>query len=195
MDETKALTGLSVEIPEIEIDDIEDPIVEASDSYDELCLINSMGTKEFEMIFPYVADVVKSLDKFEKMSFFKQFIEKFNSLYSTDYDITGNETIEELRNIIDMIMFCEFNNVEFLSLIWKNIFPNLMKIKPSILDYCNENKNQIISLIEENLKVFTNQYIKDFLLNYNGDLLIQWFAKKSEEKKIEITLMIINGGM
>lgn len=195
MDETKALTGLSVEIPEIEIDDIEDPIVEASDSYDELCLINSMGTKEFEMIFPYVADVVKSLDKFEKMSFFKQFIEKFNSLYSTDYDITGNETIEELRNIIDMIMFCEFNNVQFLSLIWKNIFPNLMKIKPSILDYCNENKNQIISLIEENLKVFTNQYIKDFLLNYNGNLLIQWFAKKSEEKKIEITLMIINGGM
>lgn len=194
MDETRALTGLSVEPPEIDIDDIEDPIVEASDTYDELCLINSMGTKEFELIFPYVSDIVKSLDKFEKMSFFKEFINKFNSLYETDYDITGNETVEELRDIIDMVMFCEFNYIDFFSNIWKEFTPNLMRIKPTIFDFCINNKKQIILLIENQVQSIQSPHIRQFLINYNGDLLIKWFSEKTENKKIEITLNILNGG-
>lgn len=186
------LMGLSVVPPE-RLDEDEDNI---ADYRDELAIresskqdiIDAVGTDEFR--YTYLAqreDIQKQTLKFQRI-FIEQILDKISELYDFEFpEKIVLDTIYQIQNVYLFLEFIEYDNLRFLTYVWKFLKKDLIHL--DIEKYCNSNSDKIIKEIEEQLDVHPqDEIISIFLRTYYKEKMIQWFIINSKKNRVEITV-------
>lgn len=191
------LYGGTSYIQELENDENEERATESEEQYVRYEIISTIGTDEFEETFLSLGNDLLAQSIKGWKDAYTAMAEKIYEVYEYEHpeDIEIDDA-NELKNYFDFVKFIEYDNVEFLSVIWYEILDDQTSlVKLDITNFCLDNKEEIISLIENEVESYVYNYIiTTFLLNYPTDYLIEWFIRRSIKHRFSITFNNLTGG-
>jgi len=149
-----------------------------------LDIINSIGTYEFKNIYRNLINDIKIQSIGVQKLFFNSVLEKISEVY--DFEFPENidlYTQNDLNNMYSFLKFLEYDNVDFISSVWKFLGIDIMTI--DIKKYCFENKMKLILEIEDQIETHElNEIIILFLRTYYK--ITEWFNLNTHKSKYEI---------
>jgi hypothetical protein len=187
----RILMGNSLVPPE-EVDDSDEAYFEATEdaiySSSSIDIIDLVGKDDFKYSYQLLIDDIKNRPIEDQQQFIKEMLDKISEVYDFKFPYRIEFDLqEEINNFYDFFKFLEFDNLHFISNVWKFLEQNLLQI--DLMDYCKENKEKIISEIEEQLDIYPqNETITIFLRTYYK--VHYWFGLKSFGHKVEIMVNI-----
>ena len=93
----------------------------------------------------------------------------------------------DIQNFMKFLEFLEYDNIDFLSNIWRFLEADLLKI--DIRDFVFAIGNKIIKETEELLPSRDDpEMIAIFLRTYYKEGFLNWFVKNTEQSKIDIII-------
>jgi len=129
----------------------------------------------------------------EQAIFVEQILDKIEEVY--DFTFSEKITFEnkyEIQNFYKFLEFLEFNNTAFISFVWQILNPKDF-FNMDIKKYCNDNSDKILKEVEEQIQVHPQpELITKFLRGFYREGFIEWFAKHTIRKKVEIQIKIIS---
>lgn len=156
-------------------------------------IIDALSAQDFKYIWLTLSpDIKNSSIKLQKI-FSEQIIDKIIEVYDFTFPTSISlETQYDLDEFYSFLEFLEYNNINFLSRIWKYLgILNLVKI--DIDEVCEKNKHKIIKEIDEQTDIHPeNKLITTFLRSYYQEKMITWFIKNVKTNMINITIEIIS---
>lgn len=194
----KILLGNSIPLPE---EDLDDEYVkseygkpneeEALREFYFTTITGSINQEDFKENYLSVIDSIKKEYDSEKQKMLCiAILHSIEEKY--DYEPLENVELNTDDDIIDVLKFLEFleyDHEEFILDVWGFLKPETNSFQ--VENYCEQNKDKIISEIEEQLD--TKSYpklIADFLRTYKKDDMIQWFCNRSNRLNTAILLRI-----
>lgn len=190
------LYGGTSHILEIDPEENDEMSAEAQDQYIRYAISETIGTDEFEETFLSLGNdlLAQSIDGLKDA--YTAMAEKVYEVYEYEHpeDIQISDE-NELRNYIDFVKFIEYDNIDFISVIWYEILGQQEDlVKLDIPEFCMNNKNEITSLIENEIESYTyNNIITKFLIYYPSNYLIEWFINQSEKSRFDILFNNLKG--
>jgi len=183
-DELKVLhTTHELESEEHEEEDI---IRRASNSYDFVQLINSIGTSEFQAVFSNI--VQNDYSNTERRDLSVEMLEKVKEEYGIELTLSNTPTMEEIVDVLKFVKFLEFEYINFIADIWKFMNVNL---RSNIRLFCMANSDRIIKILDEQIEThFLPKMVSEFLRTYNKSDMINLFIRLTEKSKMLIVLRI-----
>jgi len=156
-------------------------------------ILNYIGNDKFKLNYLMVKNEIKkecSIKIQRRLCF--AILEKINEIYNFEFpenlDLLNQDNIDDFLKFIE---FLEYDNEKFILSIWTFLDTTLSL--DTIKSYCANNKENIITEVEENVQTNNfSPYIKIFLLNYEKEYFIKWFIKCSIKCKSMILLNIYN---
>lgn len=147
-------------------------------------IISTIGTTSFKKIYINLINDIKKYPFIEQELFFRMVLDQISKIYDFEFpenvDIYNWETINELYSFLE---FLEYDNINFITLVWKFLDENLKEI--NLIEYCSKNKTKITLEIEEQVSSSSlNKFSLEFLKTYYK--IVDWFHSNSERSKIEI---------
>jgi len=160
-------------------------------NYAKINIIDVLGTPEFKNTYLNLIDDINLFSFEYRRIFCQKLLEKVFEVYDFQFsekiDLTSDY---DLDSFLKFIEFIEYDNVDFLSLIWEMMKADIMKIDIEVM--CKENENKIIKEIEEHIETNDQpRMIALFLRTYYKERFIEWFIRESEKSKVEIKLKIL----
>lgn len=152
-------------------------------------IIDHIGKQEFKTTYMVLKhDVFEDQPLSRKIRFVENVLEKISEVYDFEFpekiDITDEVDIQEFMKFLE---FLEYDNIDFLSNVWRFLEADLMKI--DIKDFCFAIANKIIKETEQLLPSRDDpELISIFLRTYYKDGYISWFVKNTEQAKIDIII-------
>lgn len=188
----RLLYGRSTFIPELDEEEQENRDENAITEYETYLLTNSIGTESFEYNFLVFSNSILGQDIEDLKNTVERILERMEDVYGFGFFESVNmNSKNDLENIIDLIKFVEFDNLQFLTDVWSNLQTDPLEVE-DIPEYCNQYSTNIVIAVDSMLEVYTyNKFIISFLRTYNKDNLISWFSNKSEENSLEISNLMI----
>jgi len=189
-DNEKILCGNSLPLPELEEDDDRDVEKDASDEYDMLNIIDNIGTDEFKENYLISIDEIRKQSIENQRIFCTKILDKIKDIY--DFIPLEKYSLNEqpqCDGIYKFIEFLEFNNLIFLSNLWHDFKIDLRKL--DIKDFCNENSDRFMTLIDNQVKLNNYpQLVKEFLRTNIKEKMINFIISKTEKERMLIQLEI-----
>ncbi|MCF7927046.1 MAG: hypothetical protein K9L74_05675 [Candidatus Izimaplasma sp.] len=182
----RILHGTSVEIPELDIEEQENIDVKALTKYEIYLLTESIGTNSFQDNYLLFKDNINNYDVDEQKLYGNRILTKLDEVYGFNFSEELNLNILEDRIFLDyFIQFLEFENIEFLTTLFRNLDVSLFKI--NLEQYLEDNSKEVIFTIQSLDIIYTyNKLILNFLTNYNSEDLIKWLIRQTNNNKIEV---------
>lgn len=176
------------EIEEFESEEIEevDLIRRASNNYDFIQLVNSIGTPEFKPIYENIMNNEYSI--IERHNLAIEILDKVKDVYNIELTLSNTPSVQEIADVFKFIKFLEYGYVSFIADVWK--FMNV-DLRSDIRIFCIANTEKIMKMIDEQIKThFLPEIISNFLRTYNKGDMINLFIKLTEKVKMMIVLKI-----
>ena len=183
----KILLGNSIPIPE---EDYDDKLVESEEgdpdaesalmNYYFQTVLDSIGIKDSKSNYLSVKSKVNQYRLKERIDLANQIMETIKNVY----DFEPSRTLEvvsedEVYQVTEFLEFLEFNHEDFIADTWLYLSP--VSNSDQLEKYCEQNKDKIISEIEERLETKDlPELISDFLRTNNKENLIGWFCERSK---------------
>jgi len=151
-------------------------------------LLDNMGKPEFKYIY---LDLIQDI-KLASFNFQRKFIlnalARVEEVYEYRFPINLDvDSILSLNECYEFIQFLEFDNVEFLGRVWKQLNIDIYKIDIDL--FCQNNSKRIISECEKQIESFDfNKKISMFLRTYYKEGFIKWFIENTKPAKTEIKI-------
>ena len=188
------LLGGLVEPPEFDADDLEleERYIEAFFESSKMDIHDQMNTEDFKNTWLVLRSDILNRDIEHQRIFAEQTIDKISEIYDYRFPINISlDTQPELDIFYKFLEFLEYDNIDFISFIWKFLNQqNLLTI--NIMKFCNDNTQKIIKEIDEQLEMHSqNELITLFLKSSQRETLINWFITHSERNKVGITINIL----
>ena len=186
------LLGASVIDSEADNNDQEDSDYIANEAIFEsrsVDILDSIGSYEFKNIYRTLINDIKLQIFDDQKIFFNSVLAKISEVYDFEFSVKVDiYDIEELNNLYSFLEFIEYNNIDFITSVWKFLDVDLSKI--NIEKYCLKNKELIIKEIDEQIE--TNLLDEKSILFLRTYYKIdEWFCRNSEKSKIEILTNLI----
>ena len=186
------LLGASVIDSEADNNDQEDSDYIANEAIFEsrsVDILDSIGSYEFKNIYRTLINDIKLQIFDDQKIFFNSVLAKISEVYDFEFSVKMDiYDIEELNNLYSFLEFIEYNNIDFITSVWKFLDVDLSKI--NIEKYCLKNKELIIKEIDEQIE--TNLLDEKSILFLRTYYKIdEWFCRNSEKSKIEILTNLI----
>ena len=186
------LLGASIIDPEADQNDQEDSDYIANEAIFEsrsVDILDSIGSYEFKNIYRTLINDIKLQIFDDQKIFFNSVLAKISEVYDFEFSVKMDiYDIEELNNLYSFLEFIEYNNIDFITSVWKFLDVDLSKI--NIEKYCLKNKELIIKEIDEQIE--TNLLDEKSILFLRTYYKIdEWFCRNSEKSKIEILTNLI----
>ena len=171
---------------EVNVEYIGDEAILNSRSID---ITNAIGTPEFPRIYLNLINDIK-VHPFRKQQLFcEMFLEKISEVYDFEFpEVIDIDTLETVNELYSFLEFLEYNNIDFISSVWRYLNVDLTRIK-NINEFCNKNKKRIIKEIDEQTTTnILDKFSLEFLRTYYK--ITEWFVVQSEKSKVEIIAKI-----
>ena len=186
------LLGASIIDPEADQNDQEDSDYIANEAIFEsrsVDILDSIGSYEFKNIYRTLINDIKLQIFDDQKIFFNSVLAKISEVYDFEFsEKVDIYNIEDLNNLYSFLEFVEYNNIDFITSVWKFLDVDLSKI--NIEKYCLKNKELIIKEIDEQIE--TNLLDEKSILFLRTYYKIdEWFFNNSEKSKIEILTNLI----
>ncbi|MGD2072145.1 MAG: hypothetical protein PVG65_01480 [Candidatus Thorarchaeota archaeon] len=184
------LCGKSVKPPE-ELDIEEHPselVKTAILQSSQMDIIDNIGKSEFSNVYRELKNDIITYSFKKQRRFILRAIEKIEEVYDFTFPINLDiNTKNDIKEFYDFLEFLEYNNIKYISNVWKFLDIDIMKV--DIKKYCEENFNSVIKESERQIESHDlNELISTFLRTYMKERFIEWFVKVSIQSKIEIKL-------
>jgi len=151
-------------------------------------IIDNIGINDFIYTYKELKNDILTYPFKNQKRFVERVIEKISEVY--DFVFPMNIDINTMENITDFYAFLEFleyDNIKYISRVWKFLDTDIMKV--DIEKYCKDNSNMIIKECESQIESYDlNEIISMFLRTYTKEKFIEWFTKISTQSRIEIKL-------
>lgn len=147
--------------------------------------------------FKYVWLVSRDDIKFQPIKRQTVFAEQTLDKISEAYDFAFPQKIElttkyDLLEFYKFLEFIEYDNILFLSYVWKILNPKSL-LDLNLEKYCNDNAMKIIKEVEEQVDVHPqSKLISTFLLSFYKDAFIKWFIKNTKQSIVDIQVKILS---
>lgn len=154
-------------------------------------LINNLGKPEFKFLWESLSDDIEFNSHNRRRIFSEQILDKIDEIYDFRFPIDISlETEYEIDDFFKFLEFLEYDNIEFISSVWKFVKPvNLMRF--DIEAFCKSNEQKIVNEIEEQLDIHPQtRLVALFLRTYYKEGIINWFIENTKRSKIDITVNI-----
>lgn len=156
----------------------------ASKNYDFAEFLNSIGTREFKIMYMSIMNNVYSID--DRRNLAREVLEKIKEVYNIDLDFSHVPTMKEVAGIFKFLKFLEYEYINFISDVWKFMDIDL---RSDIRDFCFNNGDKIIKIIDEQIEThFLPEIISNFLRTYNKEDMVSLFIEWTEKAKMMIFL-------
>jgi len=198
-EELKVLCGNTIEIPEVDYDDMEDEsnspdlVVDTGlMQYYYVNITDHMNHPDFMINYQAVIGKIKKYPIEQQKLLAFSIVQKMPEKYDFEFSITldpfySKDDIYELYNFIE---FIEYDHEKFIVDTWNLLNPDTNSFK--VEKFCEHNNTEILREIEEQLDTHDfSEMIADFLRTYNKDKLIEWFCKKSKMLRSSILISLI----
>lgn len=154
----------------------------------EIDIIDHIKTDDFKYIYKEAILDIKQFPFKNQRRFIEGVLRKISEVYDFEFptklDIYNINDINELYHFIE---FLEFDNVSFISRVWKYLGKDLKNL--DIEKFCISNSIKIIKEVEDQIQSYDfNKTITLFLRTYYKDKFIEWFIRQTKNSKIEIML-------
>lgn len=183
-EDLKALSGIA-ELESEEGDEV-DLIRRASNKYDFIQLVNSIGTLDFKSIYENIMNNEYSIE--ERYNLAVEILDKIQDVYGIELTLSNTPSLHEIVSVFKFIKFLEYDYISFIADIWKFLNVNL---RSDIRTFCITNADQIMKVIDEQIEThFLPEIISNFLRTYNKEDMIRLFIELTEKSKMRIVLKI-----
>lgn len=193
MDNLEILSGMSLPLPEQDDPDQIQLANEASIEYDGMELVSAIGTEDFKEIYTLFINDLKQMEIVDQRRLCLDILAKVKEVY--DYSFLPYPDLDsqvDMNDVYDLIKFLNYDNVDFISDVWRYLRTNVKTI--SIKKFCYENSDRIVSEIEDQINSRDlSKLVSLFLRTYIKDGLIDWFVDSSEKNRMLIYLRILEG--
>ena len=190
MDNLKTLIGSSTHIPEMDDEEQENSIEEASVNFDVHEIIDNIGKPEFKTIYFILSTTMKLLPTDTQKGIALGILKKIYEVY--DYEFLPYPNIdgqEDINNVYELLEFLEYDHIEFFSRVWM-FLDDIQTV--DLKKYCVENIDKILYEIEEQiLSTDLNELISIFLRTNNKENMISLVTSISEKNRMLIKLEIL----
>jgi hypothetical protein len=185
-----ALCGESSFPPE-ELDDEEtfyDVMTKSILHSSQLDIIDSMETDDFKYTYKELINDIKQVPFRNQRRFLENVLTKISEIYDFEFPIKIDiNNLNDVSELYQFLEFIEFDNVSFISRVWKYLGKDLRNL--DIEKFCISNSIKIIKEVEDQLQSYDfNEKITLFLRTYYKDKFIKWFVRQTENSKIEIMI-------
>lgn len=190
----EVLLSVMVEPPETDSDEFEierrfDRAIYESSKVD---IKDHIGHDDFKYVWLNSRGDIQFTSVKDQAIFSEQTLDKISEVY--DFVFAVNITLEtqyEIDDFYKFLEFVEYDNIKFLSYVWKILNPkNLLKL--DIKKFCKTNADKIIKEVEEQLDIHPqSKLIESFLSSFYRDAFINWFIKNTKKNLIDIQVEII----
>jgi hypothetical protein len=185
----EVLLSVMVEPPEMDADEFEieqrfDKAIYESSKVD---IREHIGHEDFKYVWLVSRNDIKFNSIKRQIIFSEQILDKISEVYDFTFSATiTTETQYEVDEFYQFLEFVEFNNVSFLTYVWK--FLNTESIlNLDIEKYCKANANKIIKEVEEQVDVHPQpKLITAFLSSFYKEAFISWFIKNTKQSLVDI---------
>ena len=191
------LFGGTSYISELDPEENEERAEESEDQYIRYAISETIGTEEFEETVLALGNDLLAQDITGLKDAYTAMAEKIYEVYDYEHpeDIQTSDR-NELINYFEFVKFIEYNNVDLFSSIWYEILNDQQSlVSLNIAEFCLDNRDEILSLIENEIESYTyNHIITKFLMYYPSDDLIKWFIGQSIKSRFNILFNNVTGG-
>jgi hypothetical protein len=169
-EDLKALSGIA-ELESEEGDEV-DLIRRASNKYDFIQLVNSIGTLDFKSIYENIMNNEYSIE--ERYNLAVEILDKIQDVYGIELTLSNTPSLHEIVSVFKFIKFLEYDYISFIADIWKFT-----------------NADQIMKVVDEQIEThFLSEIISNFLRTYNKEDMIRLFIELTEKSKMRVVLKI-----
>ncbi len=192
MSETSQLIicGKSVNSPEeLDIEEHSPELVKTAIlQSSQMDIIDNIGIDDFIYTYKELKNDILTYPFKNQKRFVERVLEKISEVYDFVFPMNINiYTMEDITDFYAFLEFLEYDNVKYISRVWKFLDVDIMKV--DIKKYCKDNSNMIIKECESQIESYDlNEMISLFLRTYTKEKFIEWFTKASIQSKIEIKL-------
>lgn len=190
----EVLLSVMVEPPETDADEFEieqrfDKAIYESSKID---IRDHIGHEDFKYVWLTTQNDIKFNTIKRQSIFSKQILDQIGKVYDFTFAITITlETQYEINEFYEFMEFVEFDNIIFLTYVWKILNPKSL-LDLNLESYCKTNANKIIKEVEEQLDVHPqSKLIAAFLSGFYKDAFIEWFIKNTKQNLIGIQVGIL----
>jgi len=190
----EVLLSVMVEPPETDSDEfeIERRFTRAIYESSKVDIIDHVGHDDFKYVWLNSRGDIQFTSIKDQAIFSEQILEKISEVY--DFVFSANITLDtkyEIDEFYQFLEFIEYDNIKFLSYVWKILNPQDF-LKLNIEKFCKTNSNKIIKEVEEQLDIHPQtKLITSFLSSFYKDAFINWFTKNTKKNLIDIQVGII----
>ena len=194
----KILLGNSIREPEVDYDSAEVesqlgyPVEEeALREYYDVTITDNIGKPDFRQNYLSVSNFVKEFQIKNQQLLANSIMNQIKTVYDYTPSVTHDvDSYDEINEVYQLLEFIEYNHENFIVEVWSFLKPEVNSFQ--VEKYCEQNKQKIISEIEEQLDSrYFPWLIANFLRTYNKNDIIVWFCEKSIKLRGLILLSII----
>lgn len=192
MSETSQLIICGKSVSPTEELDIEDHLPERVQTAilqsSQMDIIDNIGKSDFIYAHKELKNDILTYPFKNQKRFVERVIEKISEVYDFVFPMNIDiNTMEDITDFYAFLEFLEYDNVKYISRVWKFLDTDIMKV--DIEKYCKNNSNMIIKECESQIESHDlNEMISMFLRTYTKEKFIEWFTKISTQSRIEIKL-------
>ncbi len=191
MDNLQILAGSSLPLPEQDDPDLNKLNSEASNEYDGMDLIDSIGTTEFKTLYLLYINNLKDQPIVDQRRLCLDILSKVKEVY--DYSFLPYPELEhqlDMNNVYDLIKFLNYDHINFLGDVWRYLNTDLKTT--DIKQFCINNSDLVVNEIEDQLKSRDlSEMVSLFLRTYIKENLIDWFIQSTKKQRMLIYLRIM----
>lgn len=190
----ETLLSIMAEPPETDSDEfeIEERLDKAIYESSKIDIIDHIRHEDFKYVWLNSKEDIQITSIKQQAIFAEQVLDKITEMY--DFTFPTKISLEsqyDLDDFYEFLEFLEYNNIKFLSYVWKILNPeNFLKL--DIKGFCKTNSKKIIKEVEEQLDIHPqSKLITIFLSSFYKDAFIDWFIKETKSNLINIQVEII----
>lgn len=190
----ETLLSIMVEPPETDSDEfeIEERLDKAIYESSKIDIIDHIDHEDFKYVWLNSKEDIQVNSIKRQAIFAEQVLDKITEMYDFSFPTTITlETQYDLDDFYEFLEFLEYDNIRFLSYVWKILNPeNFLKLDIKV--FCETNSKNIIKEVEEQLDIHPqSKLITIFLSSFYKEKFIDWFIKKTKRNLINIQIEMI----
>lgn len=154
-------------------------------------ILDVMGQEDFYYVYTNLETDITRMSQDLQSIFIRKYLDKMEEFYEYVLEPKPTNMTEfKIEDLFSFIEFVEYDNVTFLTYIWKYL-DDIVKV--DIDKYVSEHDDEIVEEItnQSNLMVTLTENISQFLRTYNKDGLLKWFKDHSKRNKYQIFANIL----
>ena len=188
------LLSIMTEPPGMDADEfeIEDRLTKAIYESSKIDAQDHIGHDDFKYVWLLSKDDIQ-FDSIKRQAIFsEQILDKISEVYDFEFPINITlETQYEIENFYQFLEFLEYDNIKFLSYVWKFLTKKSV-LNLDIEKFCRANADKIIKEVNEQLEIHPQpELITTFLKTLYKEKFIDWFMKNTNREKVSIQVEIL----